>query len=94
MRKIMLAAAAAIALNMSHGALAQSGANATDDVQVLISQVQADRKALVLENMGMTAAETEAFLPIYAEYQAEQKKLAEERVAPVSYTHLTLPTMQ
>lgn len=84
MRKIMLAAAAAIALNMSQGALAQSGANATDDVQVLISQIQADRKALVLENMGLTTSETQAFLPIYSEYQTEQKKLAEERVALIN----------
>jgi hypothetical protein len=83
MKKIILAAAAAIALNMSHGALAQSGANAVDDTQLLISQIQADRKAVVLQNMGMTDEETAAFVPIYDEYQAEQKKLAEERIAIV-----------
>ncbi len=83
MKKFLLAAAAAVALNMSHGALAQSGANAVDDTQLLISQIQADRKALVLQNMNMTAEETAAFIPIYDEYQAEQKTLAGERVALV-----------
>jgi hypothetical protein len=80
MKKLLLAAAAVVAMNMSHGAIAQTGSNAKDDIAVLISQIQADRRAIVLQNMNLTAEETTAFVPIYDEYQAEQKAIAKERV--------------
>jgi hypothetical protein len=72
MKKILIACAALAAFGTAEATLAQ-GTNATDDVQLLISQIQTDKRAVVLSTMALTDAELAAFTPIYDEYQREMK---------------------
>jgi hypothetical protein len=51
-----------------------------DAVEVLLAQIQADRQAVVAENMLFEAAESEAFWPLYREYRANMSELADQRV--------------
>jgi hypothetical protein len=79
MKKLMLAAAAVAALGFQHSVPAQTGST-YDDTQVLLSQIQADRRAIALAGLGLSDAETSKFIPVYDEYQREQKVLAEKSI--------------
>jgi len=43
----------------------------TDNMQIVIEKVRADKKLLVAENMQLTEAEAKAFWPVYDQYQDE-----------------------
>jgi hypothetical protein len=73
-RNILVALTAIGALWTGEAALAQS-TNATDETQMLISQIQTDKRAIVLRAMQLTDAEVAAFAPVYDQYQAEMKGL-------------------
>jgi hypothetical protein len=67
-----LATVATLALiGPAQSASAQSSLN--DDTQVLISQIQTDKRAVVLKNLALTDDQVRAFTPIYDEYQKERK---------------------
>ena len=80
MKKTLIAFAALAAFGAADVTMAQS-TNARDDMQLLISQIQTDKRAVVLSSMQMTDAEVAAFTPVYDNYQADMKKLFEEAVA-------------
>ena len=52
-----------------------------DDVQGLLAQIQTDKRAVVLKAMQLDDAQMAKFTPVYDEYQAERKKLAESGIA-------------
>ena len=79
MTKLLVAFTALAAFGVADAALAQS-TNAKDDTQLLISQIQADKRAVVLSSMQLTDAEVAAFTPIYDKYQADMKKQFESAV--------------
>jgi hypothetical protein len=70
---------AALAACAAAGPLAAQSVN--DENQVLLSQIQTDKRAIVLRGLQLTDAESAAFIPIYDEYQAEQKKIADRTIA-------------
>jgi len=74
MKKILIAFAAVAALGAAETTLAQ-GANAKDDAELLISQIQTDKRAIVLSTLQLTDPQVQAFTPIYDEYQREMKDL-------------------
>jgi uncharacterized membrane protein len=78
MKKVILLLLFAAALIVP-AAYAQS---ATDDIEITRSDIQADRKAIVAVNMGLTEAEGTAFWPVYNAYRAEITK-AGDRVVKV-----------
>ena len=43
----------------------------SDNMQIVIEKIQADKKLLVAENMQFTEAEAKAFWPVYKQYQDE-----------------------
>jgi hypothetical protein len=43
----------------------------SDNMQILLEKIKADKKLLVAENMQLTEAEAKAFWPVYDQYQAE-----------------------
>jgi len=45
--------------------------NSTDNMQILIEKIRADKKLLVAENMQLTEAEAKGFWPLYNKYQDE-----------------------
>ena len=61
-----------LGLVMSLGALpAASQDNPSDNMQIVIEKISADKKLFVAENMQLTEAEAKAFWPIYKQYQDE-----------------------
>src|SRR5262245_62690437 len=78
MKRPILAFAALAACAVAAPALAQSQ---NDENQALVSQIQTDKRAVVLRTLQLTDAQSSAFVPIYDEYQAERKKLADRSVA-------------
>ena len=80
MKKTILAVAAVAALGFQYSVPAQTTGSTYDDTQVLLSQIQSDRRAIALAGLGLSDAETSKFIPIYDEYQREQKALAEKSI--------------
>lgn len=67
--KIMLLV---LGLIMFLGALpAASQEKPSDNMQIVIEKISADKKLFVAENMQLTEAEAEAFWPVYKQYQDE-----------------------
>jgi hypothetical protein len=79
MTKLLVAFTALAAFGVADVALAQT-TNVKDDTELLISQIQTDKRAVVLSAMQLTDAEVAAFTPIYDKYQADMKKQFEEAV--------------
>jgi hypothetical protein len=52
--------------------------------ELLHSDIQAQKTAILTEVMGFTEAEDKAFWPIYRDYNAEMAKLGDERVALIA----------
>src|SRR5262245_27393514 len=77
MHKHFVALAALAVCAVAAPAMAQS---VNDDNQVLLSQIQTDKRAIVLKTLQLSDAESKAFIPIYDKYQAEQKKIADRAV--------------
>jgi hypothetical protein len=72
MKKLLIAFAAIATLGVAGASLAQT-TTATDDTQLLISQIQTDKRAVVLTALALTDAQVGAFTPIYDKYQADMK---------------------
>lgn len=45
--------------------------NASDNMQIVLEKLRADKKLLVAENMQLTEAEAKSFWPVYERYQDE-----------------------
>lgn len=77
-----LAALAAVALfsliDATAPAAAQVTGNSYDDTQMLIAQIQADKRAIVLKTLNLTDTEVLKFTPIYDKFQADRKKQIEQ----------------
>ena len=52
-----------------------------DENEQLIAQIQADKRAVVLQAMALDDTQVTAFTPIYDQYQGERKQLMERTVA-------------
>jgi hypothetical protein len=72
-------AIAALAICTVAGPVAAQSTN--DENQALLSQIQTDKRAIVLKGLQLTDPESAAFTPIYDEYEAERKQLADRTVA-------------
>jgi len=79
MNKIMIALAALAAFGAAEATLAQS-TTLRDDTEMLISQVQTDKRAVVLRALELTDAQVNAFAPVYDDYQKENKALMQRGV--------------
>jgi len=56
---------------MFEAGLAFSQDKPSDNMQIVIEKIHADKKLLVAENMQLTDAEAKAFWPVYKQYQDE-----------------------
>jgi len=52
----------------------------TDEVQLIQSSYGMDKKALIVEHMKFTEAESQKFWPIYEKYESERRKIGRDRV--------------
>ena len=79
MRFVSLALAVVIAAAATPGlAFAQEGVKA--DEQILIKQIQTDRRAIYAQNLNLTEQESKAFWPIYDQFEGEMKKVTDARL--------------
>ena len=79
MRFVSLALAVVIAAAATPGlAFAQEGVKA--DEQILIKQIQTDRRAVYAQNLELTEQESKAFWPIYDEFEGAMKKITDARL--------------
>jgi hypothetical protein len=76
MKRILITLAGLAAIGATVPSIAQT-TNAKDDVQLLISQIQTDKRAIVLRTLDLNDTQVAAFTPIYDAYQAEMKVLME-----------------
>src|SRR5512145_1824840 len=76
MKRIVITLAGLAAFGAVLPAVAQT-TNTKDDLQLLISQIQTDKRAIVLRTLDLNDAQVAAFTPIYDAYQAEMKVLME-----------------
>lgn len=74
MKKFLITLSAMAALGAAGAAFAQTSST-QDDTEVLIGQIQADKRAVVLKTLELSDAQVAAFTPIYDEYQRENKAL-------------------
>jgi len=65
-------------------AYSQSGAPATDNMQILREKLKADKKLVVAVNMELTDAEAKGFWPLYDEYQRSLQKINEQLATAIS----------
>ena len=61
--------------------VAQAQSGVKTDEQIIIKQVQSDRRAVYAQNLNLTDSESRVFWPIYDEYEAAAKKLTDKRLA-------------
>jgi Spy/CpxP family protein refolding chaperone len=61
---------------------AVASAQATD-IAVTRQQIQADRQAIVAENLPLTESQATAFWPLYQAYRIEVVKLGDQRMAAI-----------
>lgn len=54
---------------------------AKDTVEVMLSLLETERKAVVAQNLQLSEGESEKFWPVYNEYAAKLKNLGDRRVA-------------
>jgi hypothetical protein len=74
MKKILIAVAGIVALGATPMTFAQSvGAKELANTQELIKELQADKRAIMLDTLALTPEQLAEFTPIYDEYQAEMK---------------------
>jgi hypothetical protein len=73
MKKMLFAFAAVATIGAAGTTLAQTTPNTRDQTEVIISQIQADKRAVVLDALNLSDAEIAKFTPIYDDYQAEMK---------------------
>jgi hypothetical protein len=79
--KTVAAALAAIAILCSAPVGAQQ---VRDAIEVMLSLAQAERKAIVAQNMGLTAEESEGFWPVYNAYEQKLKTLNEREAGLIA----------
>ena len=85
MNRSLLALTAGMLLMGSAAAQAQTQSpNLNDDTQLLLSQIQADKAAVVLKSLELTDPEARAFTPVYDEYQKERKEIAQRQIAELN----------
>jgi hypothetical protein len=60
-------------------ASAQEG-SARADEQIVIKQIQTDRRAVYAQNLELTDAESTAFWPVYDQFESEMKKITDARL--------------
>jgi ribosome-binding ATPase YchF (GTP1/OBG family) len=72
MKQIAIALTALAAFGAAEASLAQA-VNTRDQNELIISQIQSDKRAVVLSALQLTDAQVAAFTPIYDEYQREMK---------------------
>ena len=77
----MRIASLALALVVAASPLVSNAQSVKADEQIVIKQVQTDRRAILSANLGLTEEESRVFWPIYDQYEQDMKKVTDQRLA-------------
>src|SRR5512137_43737 len=77
----MRIASLALALVVAASPLVSNAQGVKSDQQVVIKQVQTDRRAVLAANLKLTDEESRVFWPIYDKYELDMKKVTDQRLA-------------
>jgi len=83
MRTTWLASIAVAVLAAAQPAIAQVNekfADLNDEIEMLRSMAQTERKALIAEAMQLSTSESQAFWPVYNDYRAELIKVGDRKL--------------
>jgi len=61
-------------------ACAQEGSSVKADEQIILKQIQTDRRAVYAQNLDLTEEESKAFWPVYDEFEGAMKKVTDARL--------------
>jgi hypothetical protein len=61
----------------------EKAAKPANNMDIVREAIQAQKKVLIAENMGLTQTEADAFWPVYEEYQAAMKKVTDKDIAMI-----------
>ena len=75
MKKILIALTALAALGVSATSLAQSREYLTPEAKAMITKLEANKRAVILDTLALNREQLANFTPIFDEYQAELNKL-------------------
>jgi len=81
--KLATLALAVIVTAFPVASFAQDATTSADE-QILLKQIQTDRRGVYAEYLKLTDAESKAFWPIYDEYEAKSKVLVDRYLAMVN----------
>ena len=79
MRFVPLAFAVVLA-TVASPELAQAQDSVKADEQIILRQIQTDRRAVYAMNLELTDQESKAFWPVYDEFEAAMKKVTDARL--------------
>lgn len=83
MRILPLAVALAAAALPAVAPAQQAASGIKADEQIILRQIQTDKRAVYAQNLQLTDAESRAFWPVYDSYEAKVKKLDDAFLALV-----------
>jgi len=63
--------------------LAIAQEEAANNMEIVREAIQAQKKVLIAENMGLSQTEADAFWPVYEEYQVAMKKIMDKDIAMI-----------
>ena len=95
--KKLTVAASGLALVLMTVAASVWAQTARDEVEVMLELAQLERKAIVAQNMQLTAEEAEVFWPIYNDYVTKLRDLSQRDVKLITTyaeSYLTLTDEQ
>lgn len=73
--KLVTLALAFVVTAFPLASVAQDTSGTAADEQVLLKQIQTNKRGLYADNLGLTESESKAFWPVYDQYEADLKKL-------------------
>jgi len=86
MKKMVLASIVlGIFLAMGITSMAMAERQPADNMQIVREKIQADKKLLIAENMGLTEKQAAAFWPVYASYQKELMQLNNRSIKLIQF---------
>ena len=65
-----------------------------DYMQLVKADLDAQRKAIIIENMKFSDSESKAFWPVYNEYRAERSELGKNEISHVRGLHQQLRELE
>jgi len=81
MKKLIIAACICLFACSNAAAQALSNAEINAYVEMLRTDLKANKRSAIIDNIPMTDAQSKAFWPLYREYETELFKINDQRVA-------------